>query len=631
VPREIPEFEHEAAEEKKEAKDDDEGDLDWTLIVDPQLDLYAPWLREVDKREGLLDAFQNEDISNIPGNLHLLVQAASHKARTYSRVPGSAMPGFINLVRPALEVMVGALNTDNQDLFTQALQCFLIIPQIALVKGPKDTASSLKNIIYEFGEGPREERARRPVEQPLETAIETLPPNIKKAIAQCKFFAGEGRYHKASQRLSQAVSGKDGALDPTEDVISKLRQLHPPASQAPDEPPDGISGLPIQGKKLRLAANRIANGSAADLFGWTGELVRHLVRDKNTLPLMKVIVQAIRDGRVSQEAREWLLASWLVPLDKGKGKVRPVAGGTILVKLAAAYLMENLSNRAKDIFRLSGTQYGLFMRGGATAAAHMTQLNLDRDSSHIALKIDFANAFNTIRRKHILDELYKYPELTSVHQLAYWAYNEPSHLLVRNARGEVAALLQSAEGVRQGCVLGSLAFGTATLELLKKIKKSYKDIEIVAYLDDVTISGKSESVFRAYDQLCTDSTTLGLEIQRDKCEILISKTGEVSEELQNTINQHGLHIQRGATPLLGTVVGTDENEIQKLVVEQMETWKKALELLACEELPTQLSLLIGRWTMTAKPSALTRSLPPNIINKPLADFGEAVLKRWRRG
>ena len=180
-------------------------------------------------------------------------------------------------------------------------------------------------------------------------------------------------------------------------------------------------------------------------------------------------------------------------------------------------------------------------------------------------------------------------------------------------------------------MLGSLAFGTATLELLKKIRKSYKYIKIVAYLDEVTVSGKSESVFRAYDQLCTDSTTLGLEIQRDKCEILISKTGEVSEELQNTINQHGLHIQRGATPLLGTVVGTDENEIQKLVVEQMETWKKALELLACEELPTQLSLLIGRWTMTAKPSALTRSLPPNIINKPLADFGEAVLKRWRRG
>jgi hypothetical protein len=29
-----------------------------------------------------------------------------------------------------------------------------------------------------------------------------------------------------------------------------------------------------------MAANRIANGSAADVFGWTGELIRHLVKDK---------------------------------------------------------------------------------------------------------------------------------------------------------------------------------------------------------------------------------------------------------------------------------------------------------------------------------------------------------------
>ena len=83
------------------------------------------------------------------------------------------------------------------------------------------------------------------------------------------------------------------------------------------------------------------------------------------------------------------MASWLVPLDKGQGKIRPIAGGTALVKLAAAYLMENVSGRVKDLFRLSGSQYGLFMRDGATAAAHITQLNLDRNPSHIAIKIDF--------------------------------------------------------------------------------------------------------------------------------------------------------------------------------------------------------------------------------------------------
>ena len=100
-----------------------------------------------------------------------------------------------------------------------------------------------------------------------------------------------------------------------------------------------------------------------------------------------------------------------MPLGKGQGKIRPIAGGTALVKLAAAYLMENVSGRVKDLFRLSGSRYGLFMRDGATAAAHITQLNLDRNPSHIAIKIDFANAFNTIPRKHILKQFYK-PELT---------------------------------------------------------------------------------------------------------------------------------------------------------------------------------------------------------------------------
>ena len=97
-----------------------------------------------------------------------------------------------------------------------------------------------------------------------------------------------------------------------------------------------------------MAAKRIANGSAADLFGWTGELLRHLVSDKKTLPLIVELVKAIRDGRVPDDAREWLLTSWLIPLDKGEGKVRPIAGGTALVKLAAAYLMENVSERVKD-------------------------------------------------------------------------------------------------------------------------------------------------------------------------------------------------------------------------------------------------------------------------------------------
>ena len=147
------------------------------------------------------------------------------------------------------------------------------------------------------------------------------------------------------------------------------------------------------------------------------------------------------------------------------------------MKLTASYVMETASARAKAIFSQSGTQCGLFMKGGATAAAQFTQLSLDRDPSHISIKVDFTNAFNTIPRKFLLDQLYDIPELTPFFRLAHWAYHQPSHLLLRNAQGNIAAVLQSAEGVRQGCVLGSLTYGVATLPMLTRLKESSKDMK----------------------------------------------------------------------------------------------------------------------------------------------------------
>src|SRR6185436_7116904 len=71
-----------------------------------------------------------------------MVLAADHGVRTYSRVPTIANEGLIAAVLPALEVLAGATNSGNHKLLTQALQCFLIIPQFALIKAARDTMSS---------------------------------------------------------------------------------------------------------------------------------------------------------------------------------------------------------------------------------------------------------------------------------------------------------------------------------------------------------------------------------------------------------------------------------------------------------------------------------------------------------
>ena len=96
------------------------------------------------------------------------------------------------------------------------------------------------------------------------------------------------------------------------------------------------------------------------------------------------------------------------------------------------------------------------------------------------------------------------------------------------------------------------------------------------------------------------------------------------------IARQGFRTQKGALPLLGTVVGNDDKVIQQLVNDKVDGWKKALELLAHEEIPAQLALLVGRWIMTAKPNSLARSLPPTITIPPLKDFGEAVLTTMQR-
>ena len=108
-------------------------------------------------------------------------------------------------------------------------------------------------------------------------------------------------------------------------------------------------------------------------------------------------------------------------------------------------------------------------------------------------------------------------ELTGMCSLIHWAYH---HLMVHDEKGDIAALLQSSEGVRQGCVLGSLAFAVATLEMFTKIKQVHKDIELVAYLDDVTISGPIESAFRAFRELQEEAKGVGLFVQKEKCEVL---------------------------------------------------------------------------------------------------------------
>jgi hypothetical protein len=166
----------------------------------------------------------------------------------------------------------------------------------------------------------------------------------------------------------------------------------------------------------------------------------------------------------------------------------------------------------------------------------------------------------------------------------------------------------------------------ATLAMLTRLKESSENIETLAFLDDVTITGAQQPALQALGQLRQEADEIGIRIQYDKCEILLPSVGEPSREVQQAIEKYGMRARRGAFSLLGTVVGNDPARMKELVKEKVDKWKKALELLARKEVPAQLALLMARWSMVAKPNSLIRSLPPSLTTEALREFDHTIIR-----
>ena len=116
----------------------------------------------------------------------------------------------------------------------------------------------------------------------------------------------------------------------------------------------------------------------------------------------------------------------------------------------------------------------------------LLEVNLD----WIACKVDFINAFNTIRRKVVLENLFSHPQLSQIWRLAHFLYSDPSLLYLFDGVQLVDTLL-SQEGVRQGDVLGPLLFCIGVHKLYEECM-SVSGAQGVAIADDFTLVGRPD-------------------------------------------------------------------------------------------------------------------------------------------
>ena len=201
--------------------------------------------------------------------------------------------------------------------------------------------------------------------------------------------------------------------------------------------------------------------------------------------LLMSFTNLVLSGDTPAQMRPLFFRATLTALNKKDGGVHPiVVGGTLRcfeAKVASRAVRERMG------LLLAPLQLGFGTSMGTEAAAYAARTYLNHlPLDHTLVKLDFKNAFNTIRRDKMLEAARE--SIPELFPFVFSCYFSPSTLFLHKTT------LQSAEGVQQGDPLGPLLFCLTIHPLITHLKSEFR----VFYLDDGTIRGAEAEVLQEF-------------------------------------------------------------------------------------------------------------------------------------
>ena len=362
--------------------------------------------------------------------------------------------------------------------------------------------------------------------------------NKRKAAVK---LAQVGEISKAAKFLTS-----NGLAPETSEVLQKLKSKHPEGLINPNEIPDVLSSSSPTFLDRSVFINAIKNApkaSGCGPSGWRYEHVRILLDNDITTDLLFQTCNHIFSGDVPPNVVPLLSASKLIAIPKHGNDVRPIAVGEVFRRLTAKTICQQKSPEFASYF--SPIQHGIATPGGAELLTHHIQILLEQNPDWSILKTDVRNAFNSVSRERLLQQIAKdFPDIyPHVKQL----YMESSKLIYVTDKG--VELLTSSEGVHQGDPLGPALFSATIHPILCEVIKRHEGVTMLAYLDDIYVVGPVNSLRNILDDLKSSLSTLHLEILDRKCE-LFCPSGNVCN-FPTPVTSDG-------TIILGTPVGKPE-------------------------------------------------------------------------
>ena len=234
---------------------------------------------------------------------------------------------------------------------------------------------------------------------------------------------------------------EDSVAEVNDATIAALRAKHPaphPSSCLPPPPNE----LEIEGALLVAegeVANAIRSFSKGSAGGVDGLRPQHLLDltstsaglgGQNLLRALTAFTNLVLSGDTPPEIRPVFFGASLTALKKKDGGVRPIAVGCTLRRLAAKLASSAVVQSMGSL--LAPLQLGYGTPLGAEAAAHAARLYLaNLPPDFVLLKLDFKNAFNSIRRDKLLEAARQFtPE---IFPFVFSCYSAPSTLSFRES------------------------------------------------------------------------------------------------------------------------------------------------------------------------------------------------------
>jgi ribonuclease HI len=422
----------------------------------------------------------------------------------------------------------------------------------------------------------------------LSKPIRTRKRNSYKGIIPVVERSPESRYETAainfedkdiSKAYKTIVHPSTTSTVVSSESIQALRDLHPqrkPANEIPAELLKAaretvVPPLSTPQKLWRIIKN-LRNGTAPGIDGLRSEHLVSMARHGKAkwISSMSTIINLALASALPTWLNEIFAYSKLIGLVKqsdenGKLKLRPIGIGMVWPKIISKTILNYYRPRTKDYFEPH--QFGL-SQSGLESITHITKEALKEHPDWVLLRLDLVNAFNSIFRKIIFEEVYKHFPLLL--PWLYCLYGDFSHLWTKSDEGEFYFPLSSEEGVKQGCTLGSFLFCLAIHNpVIKKINElltsSLGDTSssstgfAFGLLDDINIiADPAVLTYDFWDKIREVLSSCGLSINMEKATLYTSTCSDESLSILRSELPQSLKFHSDGVELVGTPIGNDE-------------------------------------------------------------------------